>query len=69
MDEPPLTVPVLAQGLTTCLYPLSVIKTRQMALEGSQRGLRVGAGAAQGQHRRGRGRGADRACKAGLSRG
>ena len=31
----------LTQGLTTCLYPLSVIKTRQMALEGSERGLRV----------------------------
>ena len=29
------------QGLTTLLYPLSVIKTRQMALEGSQSGLRV----------------------------
>ncbi|KAL4431627.1 hypothetical protein ABPG77_001469 [Micractinium sp. CCAP 211/92] len=30
----------LFTGLTTCLYPLSVIKTRQMALEGSQRGLK-----------------------------
>ena len=29
------------QGLTTCLYPLSVVKTRQMALEGSQSGLKV----------------------------
>lgn len=32
---------LLFQGLTTCLYPLSVIKTRQMALEGSQSGLKV----------------------------
>ena len=32
---------VMRQGLTTMLYPLSVIKTRQMALEGSQSGLRV----------------------------
>lgn len=38
----PVAMPVLLQGLTTCLYPLSVIKTRQMALEGSQRGLKVG---------------------------
>ncbi|PRW59482.1 solute carrier family 25 member 44 [Chlorella sorokiniana] len=30
----------LFSGLTTMLYPLSVIKTRQMALEGSQSGLR-----------------------------
>lgn len=31
-----------AQGLTTLLFPLSVIKTRQMALEGAPTGLRVG---------------------------
>ncbi|KAI3436196.1 hypothetical protein D9Q98_002251 [Chlorella vulgaris] len=30
----------LFTGLTTCLYPLSVVKTRQMALEGSQSGLK-----------------------------
>jgi len=30
-----------AQGVTTCLYPLSVIKTRQMALAGSPPGLSV----------------------------
>ena len=33
--------PRCLQGLTTCLYPLSVVKTRQMALEGSQSGLKV----------------------------
>ena len=32
-----------AQGVTTCLYPLSVIKTRQMALAGSPPGLSVRA--------------------------
>ena len=30
------------QGVTTLLYPLSVVKTQQMALASAPRGLRVG---------------------------
>lgn len=29
------------QGLTTCLFPLTVIKTRQMAVEGAPAGFKV----------------------------
>lgn len=42
------TAPRSVQGLTTCLYPLSVIKTRQMALEGAPPGLWVRRGAPLG---------------------
>jgi hypothetical protein len=34
------------QGLTAVLYPLSVVKTRQMVLQGSEAGLRVRCAAA-----------------------
>lgn len=36
------------QSLTTALYPLSVIKTRQMALAGSQAGLGGAVATARG---------------------
>lgn len=34
----------LFTGLTTALFPLTVIKTRQMALEGAPRGVKVRVG-------------------------
>ena len=36
-----VTLPVALQGVTTCLFPLTVLKTRQMAIPGAPTGLWV----------------------------
>ena len=43
-----LPFPRRLQGLTLCLYPVSAVKTRQMALEGAPRGIKVSGGSVKG---------------------